>query len=160
MMGPARVVVGDGVQALAFAAGALDFTVLIDRSLDIGPLSWRGIKVGWESPTGNEGHGETRMDGIDEAVLKSVADQLMSVGTVMLPDQKVRVGKTSRQRLRTARFQMNGREYEAIEQNPEKPSRWGKLAAAGHRVVQFRDVLSNKYVGVAVDGEVRTYGRK
>ena len=109
---------------------------------------------------GNGGHRETRMDGIDEAVLKSVADQLMSVGTVMLPDQKVRVGKTSRQRLRTARFQMNGREYEAIEQNPEKPSRWGKLAAAGHRVVQFRDVLSNKYVGVAVDGEVRTYGRK
>jgi hypothetical protein len=52
MMGPARVVVGDGVQALAFAAGALDFTVLIDRSLDIGPLSWRGIKVGWESPVG------------------------------------------------------------------------------------------------------------
>lgn len=100
------------------------------------------------------------MDEIDEAVLKSVADQLMSVGTVMLPDQTVRVGKTSRQRLRTARFQMNGREYEAIEQNPEKPSRWGKLAAAGHCVVQFRDVLSNKYVGVAVDGEVRTYGRK
>lgn len=47
-----RVVVGDGVQALAFATGALEFTVLIDRSLDIGPLSWNGLKVGWESPTG------------------------------------------------------------------------------------------------------------
>lgn len=47
-----RTVVGDGVQALAFATGTLDFTVLIDRSLDIGPLSWRGRKVGWESPTG------------------------------------------------------------------------------------------------------------
>ena len=47
-----RVVVGDGVQALAFATGALDFTVLIDRSLDIGPLSWRGLKIGWESPAG------------------------------------------------------------------------------------------------------------
>ena len=25
-------------------------------------------------------------------------------------------------------FQMNGREYDAIEQNPERPSRWGQLA--------------------------------
>jgi hypothetical protein len=47
-----RIVVGDGVEALAFATGALDFTVLIDRSLDIGPLSWRGQKVGWESAAG------------------------------------------------------------------------------------------------------------
>jgi hypothetical protein len=47
-----RVVVGDGVQALAFTTGALDLTVLIDRSLDIGPLSWRRLKVGWEGPTG------------------------------------------------------------------------------------------------------------
>jgi hypothetical protein len=52
MTGLTRVVVGDGVQALAFATGALDFTVLIDRSLDIGPLSWRGLKIGWESPAG------------------------------------------------------------------------------------------------------------
>jgi hypothetical protein len=54
---------------------------------------------------------------------------------------------------------MGGREYQAIEQNPEKPSRWGKLAHAGHRVVQFRDLLTQKYVAVSVDGEVREYGR-
>jgi len=96
---------------------------------------------------------------MDAEVLKSVAVQLMAGGTVQLEGQKVRVGKTSRQRLKTARFQMNGREYEAIEQNPEKPSRWGKLAREGHRVVQFRDVLSGKYVAVAVDGEVRFYGQ-
>ncbi len=47
-----RIVVGDGVQALAFTSGALEFIVLIDRSLDIGPLSWRSTKVGWESPGG------------------------------------------------------------------------------------------------------------
>jgi hypothetical protein len=47
-----HVVVGDGVRALAFATGSLDFGVLIDRSLDIGPLSWRGTKVGWESAAG------------------------------------------------------------------------------------------------------------
>jgi hypothetical protein len=54
---------------------------------------------------------------------------------------------------------MDGREYEAIEQNAEKPSRWGKLAREGHKVVQFRDVESGKYVAVAVDGKVRVYGK-
>jgi hypothetical protein len=52
MSGPKRIVMGEGVQALQFATGSLDFTVLIDRSLDIGPLSWHGTRVGWESPTG------------------------------------------------------------------------------------------------------------
>jgi hypothetical protein len=100
------------------------------------------------------------MSGADLESLKSVAVQLMAGGAVELAGQTVKVGKTSRQRLKTARFQMDGRQYEAIEQNPEKPSRWGKLAADGHQVVQFRDVLSNKYVAVAVDGEVRWYGRR
>ena len=97
---------------------------------------------------------------IDADVLKSIAVQLMTGLAVELPGQKVRVGKTSRQRLKTARFQMSGREFEAIEQNPEKPSRWGKLAAEGHQVVQFRDVRSGKYVAASLDGKVRVYGRK
>ena len=91
--------------------------------------------------------------------MKAVAEQLMTAGVVRVAGQTVRVTKTSRHRLRTARFAVDGRDYEAIEQNPEKPSRWGKLAADGHRVVQFRDVESNKYVGVAVDGKVTMYGK-
>ena len=54
---------------------------------------------------------------------------------------------------------MNGRQYQAIEQNAEKPSRWGQLVREGHRVVQFRDVETGKYVAVAVDGDVKEYGR-
>ena len=95
----------------------------------------------------------------DRETMKSVAEQLLHENIVELEDETVRVRKTSRHRLKTARFQMSGREYEAIEQNPEKPSRWGKLAANGHKVVQFRDVESNKYIGVAVDGKVTVYGR-
>jgi hypothetical protein len=53
---------------------------------------------------------------------------------------------------------MGGREYQAIQQNPGKPSRWGKLARAGHQVVQFKDVKTNKFVAVAVDGDVKVYG--
>jgi hypothetical protein len=42
-----------GVRVLAFSTGGgLDFSVLIDRSLDIGPLSWRAMPVGWISPAG------------------------------------------------------------------------------------------------------------
>lgn len=99
------------------------------------------------------------MPELDRATMKSVAEQLLHESAVKLEEETVPVRKTSRHRLRTARFEMNGREYEAVEQNPEKPSRWGKLAADGHRVVQFRDVESNKYIGVTVDGKVTVYGR-
>jgi len=98
------------------------------------------------------------MADVDRERMKSVAEQLLHENAVQLEGETARVRKTSRHRLKTARFQMNGREYEAIEQNPQKPSRWGKLAADGHQVVQFRDIESNKYIGVAVDGKVTVYG--
>ena len=56
-------------------------------------------------------------------------------------------------------FELDGRKYEAIEQNCEKPSRWGQLARKGHRVVQFRDLATKKYVAVAIDGNVKIYGK-
>ena len=96
---------------------------------------------------------------MDHAVLKAVAEQLMSGDEIVVEGGKSRVTRTGAQRFRTARFVMGGKEYQAIEQNPEKPSRWGQLARQGHRVVQFRDVQSQKYVAVTVDGEVREYGR-
>ena len=81
-------------------------------------------------------------------------------GTQVTVDGRVsRVSRTGAQRLRTVRFLMSGREYQAIEQNPEKPSRWGKLAREGRRVVQVRDLSSQKYVGAVVDGKVIEYSR-
>jgi uncharacterized protein DUF4432 len=42
-----------GVRALAFSTGGgLDFWVLADRSLDIGPLWWGGMPLAWQSPAG------------------------------------------------------------------------------------------------------------
>ncbi len=42
-----------GVRALLFSTGGgLDFTVLADRSLDIGLLSWRGVPLAWQSAAG------------------------------------------------------------------------------------------------------------
>lgn len=91
--------------------------------------------------------------------LKSIAEQLMSQPQIELDGQSLPVQRTGSHRLRTVTFQLDGREYQAIEQNREKPSRWGQLARKGHNVVQFRDAATNKYVAVAVDGEVKVYGK-
>jgi hypothetical protein len=90
-----------------------------------------------------------------EKALGLVAAQLMSGDFVLLEGQKIPVRRVGSGRLRMVQFPLNGRVFEAIEQNPEKPSRWGKLAREKHRVVQFRDVETHKYVAVSVDGEVR-----
>jgi hypothetical protein len=91
---------------------------------------------------------------MDTALLASIAQQMMSGNTVDVNRKPVPVSRTSGHRLKTLSFNMNGREYLAIEQNPEKPSRWEQLAKSGHRVVQFKDVGTNRFVAVAVDGEV------
>jgi hypothetical protein len=95
---------------------------------------------------------------MDHAALISVAEQLMSATEVVVEGRASRVVRTGARRFRTVRFVLGGREYQAIEQNAEKPSTWGKLAREGHRVVQFRDLGSHRYVGVAVDGVFKEYG--
>jgi hypothetical protein len=97
----------------------------------------------------------------EQKVLQSVAVQLMNGDAVVLEEdgQKLRVKRVGSGRLRMVQFQLNGRMFEAIEQNREKPSRWGKLARENHQVVQFRDVATHKYVAVAVDGEITEYGK-
>jgi len=95
---------------------------------------------------------------LDLDFLKSVAKQMMSQPIVRVWEQTSQVRRTGSMRLRTVRFEMGGLEYQAIEQNREKPSRWGQLARQGHRVVQFRSVQSGRYVAVAVDDQIKEYG--
>jgi len=97
---------------------------------------------------------------MDHEVLKSVAEQMMTSGEVSVGGKTLRATRTGSRRFRTVRFVMDGVEYQAIEQNPEKPSRWGQLARDGHRVVQVRDLVSGKYVAAVVDGKVTEYGRR
>ena len=89
---------------------------------------------------------------LDAELLKSIAAQLMTSTSVSLNGKPVPVRRTSSQRLKTAAFSVEGHRYQAIEQNPEKPSRWGQLARSGHQVVE-----RNKFVAVVVDGEVTFY---
>ncbi len=95
---------------------------------------------------------------LDTALLSSVASQLLAGTQVEVRGKTLPVRRTSSRRLKTLAFTMDGRQYQAIEQNPDKPSRWGELARAGHQVVQFKDVQTNRFVAVAVDGEVKEYG--
>ena len=99
-------------------------------------------------------------------LMRSAAAQLMNGPEVVIaggsgsdPEQKLRVTRVGGGRLRTVRARINGREIQVIEQNREKPSRWGQLARKGHQVVQFQDVVTRKYLAVVVDGEVTEYGR-
>ena len=94
----------------------------------------------------------------EQETLRSVAAQLMNGDEVIIGDQKLGVKRVGSGRLRMVRFKLNDREFDAIEQNPQKPSRWGKLAREKHQVVQFRDVLTQKYVAVSVDREITQYG--
>lgn len=55
-------------------------------------------------------------------------------------------------------FGKAGRQYAAVEQKPSKPSRWAQHARSGHQVVQFKDVQTNRFVIVAVDGQAKEYG--
>ena len=95
---------------------------------------------------------------VDPALLASIAQQMMRAATVEVSGKSVPVRRTSAQRLKTVGFVLDGRDYQAIEQNPEKPSRWGQMARDGHQVVQFKDVQTNKFIAVCVDGKVRVYG--
>src|SRR5215813_2725040 len=96
---------------------------------------------------------------MNHELIKSVAEQMLKSDLVEAEGKKYPVRRTSAQRLRTVTFTADGSAYAAIEQNPEKPSRWGQLARKGHRVVQIKDLETQKYVAVAVDDKVWEYGR-
>ena len=99
------------------------------------------------------------MPKLDHDSLEDVAEQMMRGSAVSIGKRSIKVERTGSRRFRTVRFEMDGREYQMIEQNAEKPSRWGKLAREGHRVVQVRDLESGKYVAAVVDGKLTEYTR-
>ncbi len=94
-------------------------------------------------------------------VLESVARQVLSgAKEVDTPEGRVPVGKTPSKGLRRVEFSVEGHPVTGIEQNPHTASRWAKLAQAGHKVMQFRDGESGRYIAVVVDGKVKFYGKK
>ena len=70
---------------------------------------------------------------LDTTLLGSIARQLMSADEVEVEGRRLRVRHTGKQGLRTVTFAVGGREYTAIEQNPDKPSRGVNLPAVATR---------------------------
>lgn len=94
---------------------------------------------------------------LDE-VLISVWRQAMleDAKVVEIEGEKYSVTKSSRRRLREVSFVFGGRELKGLEQNPDTPSRWAKLARGGSKVMQFLE--GPRYIANVVDGRVMTYG--
>jgi hypothetical protein len=70
----------------------------------------------------------------DTSLLSSIAKQMMSADDVEIEGKRLRVRCTSKQGLRTVTFTTGEREYAAIKQNPDKPSRWGELARSSQNI--------------------------
>jgi hypothetical protein len=81
-----RIVLDDGpergVRALSFSTGGgLDFWVLSDRSLDIGPLWCNGSQIGWQHPTGFVSPGNfDRYDGAGYGLERALSGFLVTCG--------------------------------------------------------------------------------
>jgi hypothetical protein len=75
---------------------------------------------------------------MDLPLLSSIATQLMTSTQVKVDKKILPVRRTSSQRLKAVSFEMDGKKYEAIEQNPEKPSRWGSSPATATRSCNSR----------------------
>jgi hypothetical protein len=67
---------------------------------------------------------------LDHTLLHAVAEQLLAApeGGIVIDGQKFDVKRVGSGRLRSVKFEANGRELHALEQNPDKPSRLGKVS--------------------------------
>ncbi len=96
---------------------------------------------------------------MDLEAFRDIATQMMAADTIELNGETIPVRRTSSHRLRTVSFAIDGHQFSAIEQNPDKPSRWGQLARAGHQVVQFVDEETRRFIAVSIDGKLKEYSR-
>jgi hypothetical protein len=94
---------------------------------------------------------------MDTKLLASIAQQIMANDKVDVNGKPVPVRRTRGHQLKMLAFVMDGRGYLAIQQNAEKPSRWGQLARDGHQVVTITDSATNRFVAMSVDGEMKIY---
>jgi len=68
------------------------------------------------------------------------------------------VRSTVKQKLKQVDFRFDGRDFRALEQNPNTKSRWAAMARKGQKVMQFLE--GGKYAAVVADGKVHLYPNK
>jgi hypothetical protein len=76
---------------------------------------------------------------------------------VAVADDTFAVLITPKQKLKQVNFQLGGRNFRGLEQNPETKSRWAAMARSGKKVMQFLE--DGRYVAVVADGKFIPYKR-
>jgi len=90
---------------------------------------------------------------LDGSHMRSIAAQLLTSAQIDVDGHRYKVTEVGAKKVKSAKFVLGDRKYEAIEQNPDTASHWADLAREGHRVVHFRDLVTKEYIAVVVDGE-------
>jgi hypothetical protein len=76
---------------------------------------------------------------------------------VAVADDTFSVLITPKQKLKQVNFQLGGRNFRGLEQNPDTKSRWAAMARSGKKVMQFLE--DGRYVAVVADGKFIPYKR-
>jgi hypothetical protein len=77
--------------------------------------------------------------------------------TVTVADDTFSVLITPKQKLKQVNFQLGGRNFRGLEQNPNTKSRWAAMARSRKKVMQFLE--DGRYVAVVADGKFIPYKR-
>ena len=77
---------------------------------------------------------------------------------VKLGSERYLATSSKAKHLRQVVFDFSGEAFIGIEQNPKTKSRWGALARAGKKVMQF--IQDGRYVAVVADGKVTFHGKR
>src|ERR1700722_20585706 len=75
--------------------------------------------------------------------------------TVAVADDTFSVLITPKQKLKQVNFQLGGRNFRGLEQNPNTKSRWAAMARSRKKVMQFLE--DGRYVAVVADGKFLPY---
>ena len=95
---------------------------------------------------------------LDAEILSSIAQQMMSATSVALEGQRLPVDGQAPTAFGRSRSKSTAGSTRRSSRIPKSQAA-GTLASKGHQVVQFKDVETNKFVAVSVDGKVRVYGQ-
>lgn len=74
---------------------------------------------------------------------------------VAVADDTFSVLLTPKQKLKQVNFQLGGRNFRGLEQNPDTKSRWAAMARSGKKIMQFLE--DGRYVAVVADGKFIPY---
>jgi len=95
----------------------------------------------------------------EEAALSVWRQSLVEMARVVnLEGDEFPVRSTAKQKLKQVDFRFDGKDFRALEQNPNTKSRWAAMARKHQKVMQFLE--GGKYVAVVVDGKVHLYPNK